>query len=85
MKAEKDFKVAKLEQYIFHHLKLKTPTAWVLSYHQILFREAVPRSNITSNHFTVVLLHDKHTESGGGTGCCSGLWVILSIFFRVLI
>ena len=44
------------------------------------FREAVPRSNITSNDYTVVLLHDKHTESGGGTGCCSGLWVSLSEF-----
>ena len=43
--------------------------------HRVFFRESVPRSNITSNGMTIVLLHDKHTESSGGTGCCSGLWV----------
>lgn len=51
--------------------------------HRIFFREAVPRSNITSNEFTVVLLHDKHTESGGGTGCCSGLWLWLGTLHRL--
>ena len=43
--------------------------------HQVFFRESIPRSNVTSNGLTVVLLHDKHTEATGGTGCCSGLWV----------
>lgn len=45
--------------------------------HRVFFRESVPRANITSNGKTIVLLHDKHTESSGGTGCCSGLWVSL--------
>ena len=43
--------------------------------HKVFFRESIPRSNVTSNGLTVVLLHDKHTEATGGTGCCSGLWV----------
>ena len=46
--------------------------------HKVFFRESIPRSNVTSNGLTVVLLHDKHTEATGGTGCCSGLWVSLS-------
>ena len=48
--------------------------------HQVFFRESIPRSNVTSNGLTVVLLHDKHTEATGGTGCCSGLWVSGSFF-----
>ena len=47
--------------------------------HKVFFRESIPRSNVTSNGLTVVLLHDKHTEATGGTGCCSGLWVSLRV------
>ena len=50
--------------------------------HKVFFRESIPRSNVTSNGLTVVLLHDKHTEATGGTGCCSGLWVSFMIFLE---
>ena len=58
------------------HVLIRENVTTILE-HRVFFREAVPRSNVTSNGLTVVLLHDKHTESSGGTGCCSGLWVSL--------
>lgn len=51
--------------------------------HKVFFRESIPRSNVTSNGLTVVLLHDKHTEATGGTGCCSGLWLWLGTLHRL--
>ena len=53
--------------------------------HKVFFRESIPRSNVTSNGLTVVLLHDKHTEATGGTGCCSGLWVSFMVFLKTRI
>ena len=53
--------------------------------HKVFFRESIPRSNVTSNGLTVVLLHDKHTEATGGTGCCSGLWVSFMVSLKTRI